>query len=279
MLNGGTAMSEGSSGKAVFRELELQNPAIAYAFRALRRPRAASKPSIILEREASDGSVLSPANPPNILQRRAEYREYSPARMSRSFIAPILLLVGIGALAIAVGPAVGRFLALYWQAVVIPAGAMCIGAGIVLLVGRLGAAPLRNVDPPQLGSDDPLKELKQLAERTASRLRTAYRLQLWAVLAVGGIFLGLVIWSMVLVSQDRILYASAFGSGSVAMLVLTRWKWQPFDRINQARRLADNADTLATGLRLRMSTISEITDPSERARAQWDAVGEYLDRS
>jgi hypothetical protein len=81
------------------------------------------------------------------------------------------------------------------------------------------------------------------------------------------------------VSQNRILYASAFGSGSVAMVILTQWKWQPFDRINQARQLADNADTLATGLRLRMKTISEITDPSKRSTAQWEAVEAYLKRS
>jgi hypothetical protein len=130
-----------------------------------------------------------------------------------------------------------------------------------------------------MDTGSPVQELKELAERAASRLRAAYRLQLWAVLAVGAIFIALIVWSMVMVSQERILYASAFGSGSVAMMVLTRWKWQPFDRINQARRLADDADILATGLRLRMKTISEITDPVKRSKAQWDAINEYLKRS
>jgi hypothetical protein len=176
-------------------------------------------------------------------------------------------------------PAVVRFLAIYWQAVLLPTGGVCVGASIVLLVTRVGASPLSAVAPPEEKTEDPLQELKELAERTASRVRASYRLQLWTVLAVGGIFITLIVWSMVLVSQERILYASAFGSGSVAMMILTRWKWQPFDRINQARRLADNADTLATGLRLRMKTISEISDPSERSKAQWDAVEKYLERS
>lgn len=154
-----------------------------------------------------------------------------------------------------------------------------MGAGFVLLVIHLGTAPLRDVDPPQEDSDNPLQELKNLAERTASRLRAAYRFQLSAVITVGAVFIGLVVWSMVMVSQKQILYASAFGSGGVAMVILTQWKWQPFDRINEARRLADNADTLATGLRLRMKTISEIQDPRERAKAQWEAVEQYIDRS
>jgi len=82
-----------------------------------------------------------------------------------------------------------------------------------------------------------------------------------------------------MVSKERLLYASAFGSGGVAMVILTQWKWQPFDRINQARKLADDADTVATALRLRMKTISEITDPSLRSKAQGDVVNEYLEHS
>jgi hypothetical protein len=154
-----------------------------------------------------------------------------------------------------------------------------LGAGIVLSVSRLEVAPLRRIDPPNGQSDDPLQELEDLATRTASRLRSAYRCQLSAVVIVGAILASLIVWSMVMVSQKQILYASAFGSGSVAMMILAKWKWQPFDRINEARRLTDNADTLAVGLRLRMRTISEIEDPDERAKAQWEAVEQYLSRS
>lgn len=93
---------------------------------------------------------------------------------------------------------------------------------------------------------------------------------------VGCIFVALIVWSIIMVTKNKLVYATAFGSGSVAMAILTRWKWQPFDRINDARRLADKADTLATGLRLRMKTISEIKNPTARAKAQWDAVTEYL---
>ncbi len=276
-------MSEGRTGEDVFRELELQNPAVGRALRGFRR------------REEHPGSrleipwgLLGPA-----------YRDVavghepvsSPVQLFRMMVRPslrslwhrliayILLLIGIIALGIAVGPATVRFLAMHWQAILLPAGGVCIGAGVVLLVIRVGALPLGGVAPPNVNTEDPLGELKDLAERTGSRLRAAYRLQLCAVLAVGVIFFTLVVWSMVMVSQDRILYASAFGSGGVAMMILTRWKWQPFDRINQARRLADNADTLATGLRLRMKTLSEITDPSERAKVQWDAVKQYLHHS
>jgi hypothetical protein len=150
---------------------------------------------------------------------------------------------------------------------------------MVLLMGQIGKSPLRNVVPPREDSESPLQELESLAERTAVRLRAAYLLQLWTVIGVGILFVAIIVWSMIMVTQSRILYASAFGSSGVAMIILTQWKWQPFDRINQARKLADNADTLATGLRLRMKTIAEIPDPSERSKAQWEAVAAYLDCS
>jgi hypothetical protein len=280
-------MSEGISGKIVFRELEIQNPAIREVFRTFRqlsaqrrlshnRPVAPAFPSAYAfpSSPATTPAYASPSASPAATPA-PEYRS-----LLRQFsLASILLLSGIVAFAVAVGPVALRFFASHWKMVLGSAGAACVGASVVLLVGRVGASPLRSITPPQVNADDPLQELKDLAERTASRLRTAYRLQLGGVLVVGCLFTALVVWSIVMVSQERILYASAFGSGSVAMLILTSWKWQPFDRINQARRLADNADTLATGLRLRMATISEISDPSERAQMQWNAVAEYIDRS
>lgn len=192
---------------------------------------------------------------------------------------PPLVFLGIIAIAVVVGPAVLRFATMYWQAILLPIGGVCFGAGVVLLLSRIDSSSLSTVAPPNADTDDPLKELTDLAQRTGARLRAAYRLQLCIVLAVGGIFLALIVWTVVMVSKQRLVYASAFGSSSVAMAILTRWKWQPFDRINQARRLADNADTLATGLRLRMKTISEIADPGARADAQWEAVKEYVSLS
>jgi MFS family permease len=257
-------MSKGSPGNDVFRQLEMQNPAVAMAFRKFRWHDVQYKLADVR---------------PRIILRSAEFGEARRHSVWLVLIALGLLLIGTVALMTAIGPAVVRFLAIYWQVVLLPTAGVFVGAGIVLLVIRVGASPLRAVAPPKAQTDDPLHELKELAERSASRLRAAYRLQLWTVLAVGAVFIALIVWSMVLVSQERILYASAFGSGSVAMTILARWKWQPFDRINQARKLADDADHLATGLRLRMTTILEISDPSKRSKAQWDAVKEYLDRS
>ena len=246
-------MREGSSETTVFRELEKRNPAVAHAFERLRR-------------HGQPG--------------RMERIRAAPApKVGSRLIAFILLLAGIIGIAITIGPAVARFFSIHWQAVLLPTAAVCVGAGAVLLVSRIDASPLSSIAPPTAVSEDPLQELRDLAERTVSRLRSAYKFQLSAVVAVGSVFVILIVWSIVMVSQERILYASAFGSGSVAMAILTQWKWQPFDRINEARRLADNADTLATGLRLRMKTVSEITDPSERAKAQWLAVEEYLKQS
>lgn len=255
-------MSKGNSGKDVFHELEIQNPAVAQVFRTFRRYGEQHKDDYHF---GDDDHVVECAR--------------CAALPRRYLIASFLLLIGSIGAGIAIGPIVVRFLEMHWHTILLPVSGACIGSGVILLVTRIETSPLHTVAPPKVDTDDPLQELRELAERTASRLRSAYRLQLWIVLAVGTIFIALIVWSMVMVSQERILYASAFGSSSVAMMILTQWKWQPFDRINSARQLADNADTLATGLRMRMKTISEIVDPSERAKAQWNAVKEYLERS
>ncbi len=273
-------MSQAISDKDVFRELEVQNPAVAQAFRSFRRhgeePELARQMRVEVEHR-DEWPVI--ASGETYHYSRAVPHAISERRQSSSFIVPLLLVIGVIAAGIVVGPGLVRFLVIHWEAVLLPIGGICVGAATVLSVSRVTAFPLRTVAPPNVAAEDPLQELKDLAERTASRLRAAYRFQLWTVFAVGAIFITLIVWSMVLVSQNRIVYASAFGSSSVAMMILTQWKWQPFDRINQARRLADNADTLATGLRLRMKTISEIVDPFRRAKAQGNVIDEFLKRS
>lgn len=277
-------MTDKTANNRAFRELEKQNPEVARAFRVFRR-RAQPPAVAVIEKldlksdkffmmHYYDGTVTK-----NVSSSPMHRYTSRKKNMLWPVVAVLLLVAGIIALGISVGPSVIRFLGQHWQAIILPVGGVCVGAGIVLLVSRLGTTPLCFVDPPKKDSNEPLHELKDLAERTASRLRAAYRFQLFAVLTVGVIFVGLIVWSIVMVSQKKILYASAFGSGGMAMVILSQWKWQPFDRINQARRLADNADTLATGLQLRMKTISEIQDPRERAKAQWEAVEQFIDRT
>ncbi len=251
-----------SSGRDVFRELETQNPDIARVFYNFR-----------LQSEGIGGGAIVADHD------KVEYRKFELVRdiPMHVFIPTVLLSIGIIAISAAVG--LVRFLIVHYQAILLSVGGACVGVGVILLVIPIGSSPLRTVTPPKAFTEDPLQELKDLTERTVSRLRTAYRLQLCSVLAVGSIFVALIVWSMVMVSQDRILYASAFGSSGIAMVILTQWKWQPFDRINKARQLADKADTLATGLRLRIATISEIDEPSKRAKAQWNAVKDYLAHS
>jgi hypothetical protein len=281
------------TGKAVFSELESQNPAVAKALRGLRQqgklhttpPHPAPDPTppwrpvpvpvqgvtqLIGDLVHSDSpfskGILPVASAP------------APAvsASSRRFAGPLLGIVGIVLVGYVIGPAVLHFLMANWRAILLPIGGLCIGLSTITLGARVGNSPLASLKPPYEDAEDPLQELKDLAERTALRLRTTFRLQLWTVGAVGMTFLALIIWSIILVTRHQVVYASAFGSGSLGMVILTRWKWQPFDRIDQARRLADNADTLATGLRLRMRTIAEIQDSSARAKAQWEAVNDYL---
>jgi hypothetical protein len=180
------------------------------------------------------------------------------------------------ALGIVIGPSVFRFVVRNWRILLLCIGAACIGASIVFALSRIGFQPLRKIEPPSADTDEPLKELEGLANRTVARLRTAYTVQVSLVVAIFIGFAAIVIWSMVMVSQKRLEYACVFGSGGVAMFVLSRWKWQPFERMAEARRLADQADILATALRMRIRTIEQISDPAARAKAQWEAAAEYL---
>lgn len=251
-------MNKENFGKDVLRELEIQNPAIAQVFRTFRL----------------HGDEESPFSLENC------YAPIIRRPLLPPFIIPLVWLsigIGVGVFAADVILTGVSYLAMQWKAILTSVGGVCIGVGPVLIVRRVDTSPLSAVAPPETDTESPLQDLKELAKRAASRLRIAYFLQLGNIVIVGIIFVALIVWSIVMVSQERILYATAFGSTSIIMVILTRWKWQPFDRINQARQLADNADILATGLRLRMKTISEINDPSNRAKAQWDAVKEYLD--
>ena len=77
-------------------------------------------------------------------------------------------------------------------------------------------------------------------------------------------------------SFRRVDYGTVFGTSGVGGMALTKWKWQPFEKASEARRSADNADVLALGLRRRLATISEIKDPIERQKFEWQAVNDYL---
>lgn len=285
-------MSKTGATSDLFLELESQNPAIARAFSSLRRhgaqdiePPRRRPPS---EESAWGGRAaglfsLEPNLPltQNLVTAFAatptdDVLYYKASSALPRILALLLVLLGIGLVAFVARASILHFLQAHWQTVLLPLGGLCVGGGMVLFVARVGRSPLGSVAPPRTDTEDPLKELKDLSERAASRLRATFRFQLVAVLVVGAIFVLLIVWSVVMVSQNRILYASAFGSGSVAMMILTQWKWQPFDRLNLARQQADSADILGTGLRLRMTTIAAIADPSERSRAQWQAVDEYL---
>jgi len=202
--------------------------------------------------------------------------QYELVMWNKSIAALGLLVGGLVAFSIVLGPPIIRFVAAHWRAVLLCMGAASVGAALAVGLGQVGFRPLQKLSPPDAHSDEPLRELERLAERTAQRLRAAYRIQVCLLAIVFAGFIAVVAWTMALVSQERMAYASAFGSGSVAMLILSKWKWQPFDRVAQARRLADQADVLATALRLRMRTIQEIEDPVARAKAQWEAAGDYL---
>ena len=153
------------------------------------------------------------------------------------------------------------------------------GLAAILLCARLlarGIRPLQTIGQLDAESATPLGEIEKLAARSVQRLRSAYQIQLALSVAVavgvGAAFL----WSIVMVSMHEMEYATALGSGGLGATVLAA-RWQPFDRVVRARFLAEQADVLATGLRIRMATIEQIADPRARQKAEWNAVKEYTE--
>ncbi len=262
---------QGSDYLNLFSILESQNPAIKYG---LTQMRSRSRPIKAL---ASSPVVMERFRPHGGIYYRCEMKTMGfEVGMRRRIWFFVLLLIGLVALGIVIGPSVFRFVVRNWRILFLCIGAACIGASIVFALSRIGFQPLRKIKPPSADTDEPLKELEGLANRTVARLRTAYTVQVSLLVAIFIGFAAIVTWSMVMVSQKRLEYACVFGSGGVAMFVLSRWKWQPFERMAEARRLADQADILATALRMRIRTIEQISDPATRAKAQWEAAAEYL---
>jgi len=149
----------------------------------------------------------------------------------------------------------------------------------VLLCARVlasGIRPLQAVGQLDAHSATPLGELEKLAARSVQRLRSAYRIQLALSVAVAIVLGAAVIWAILMVSLNELPYATVLGSSGLGATMLAA-RWQPFDRVGRARFLAEQADILATGLRLRMTTIEQIADPRARQKAEWNAVKEYTE--
>ncbi len=280
---------QGSDYPNLFSILESQNPAIKDGLNQMRRQTELTKaiplepvgwirtaaPSRDMHYYAARGMAKS-SSPVGDSGFRRKTKARVMWRISPFVLLLISLIIGIVALGIVIGPSVFRFVVRNWRILSLCIGAACIGASIVFALSRICFQPIKKIEPPSADTDEPLKELEGLANRTVARLRTAYTVQVSLVVAIFIGFAAIVTWSMVMVSQKRLEYACVFGSGGVAMFVLSRWKWQPFERMAEARRLADQADILSTALRMRIRTIEQISDPAARAKAQWEAAAEYL---
>lgn len=264
------------SSSHILKQASRQNPAVAFSLNKLRA-------RSMLEQQSRQTAVSSPLDSSykgelsleiNLLKDSLVCKAKRP-----SALGPVILLIGIIILGFVIGPKIYRIIANYWSTIFIALGSCLIGAGIILLITQFDKNPLKNVIPPDANTENPLAELEKLANRSVARLKTAYHLQIYLIIFVALILAAVLFWSIVMITRDKILYATAFSSSGVGMLILSKWKWQPFERVTEARKLADDADILATGLRIRMQSIMAITDPKERAQAQWTAVSDYLAHS
>jgi len=155
--------------------------------------------------------------------------------------------------------------------------ALAIGVLLIKVLRHMfvvAMEPLGTVRPPDAHSSAPLSELDRLAGRSVQRLHVAYKLQIGLSMAVAIVIGAAFVWSLIMITFDKIKYATVLGTGGIGATAFAA-KWQPVDRVGRARDLAEQADVLATGLRLRMSTIGQIGDPVARQLAEWTAVKEY----
>ena len=269
----------------VLHEASWQNPSIAHSLNKLRdrsyARRSKSQPAVSSPIEAADFDVRYSIKHDHHWDNASAKGEnggyiYSASLYRRNLIGYVILSIGIVALFYVLGSNLFNLIINSWRTILLATGGCLIGAGVILIVRRFEENPLRKIEPPDENAENPLEELQSLAIRTVSRLRTAFHIQISLVIFIATVLVVVLFWSIVMITQEKMLYGTAFGSGGVGMLVLTKWKWQPFDRIAATRKLADDADILATGLRIRMQSIMKIDNPKERAQAQWDAVNDYL---
>ncbi len=143
------------------------------------------------------------------------------------------------------------------------------------LVGSMRAAmPLQKMKEPDAMSHTPLAELELLALRTQQVLRKRQSRERGlsiAVAVVEGALLGL--------GGFMALYGDYVNAGIVVGLaivvsVIVRLVWNPFARGSRIRRLVDLADSMATDLRARISTLNNIDDHATKQLTQWKAVAE-----
>jgi hypothetical protein len=125
----------------------------------------------------------------------------------------------------------------------------------------------------------PLPRLELMALRMAHRHQRAWQVHVALVVGVALVLLAVLVWSIVLATLNQTKAATFLGTGTLGGGVLYTWKWQPFDKMSEARRLADQADLLALAVNERMVTISTISDPAQREKAQWQAALDFLDAS
>jgi hypothetical protein len=175
--------------------------------------------------------------------------------------------------------AVLGFLGVYWKTILLVMGGMCVGAIIPWLASRVGKNLLKKIEPPNAKSDEPTKEIDLWAKRSSKRLQTMYWLQAGCVLVVFCLLVGNVVWTIALLSEGRVESASAFGSGGIVTLVLSRLIWNPFERIAESRKLADNADILSVTLVSSMRDAEKIPNMEERRKAVWDDLRNFLELS
>jgi hypothetical protein len=150
---------------------------------------------------------------------------------------------------------------------------------LLSLLWALASAPRGTPPLPSQETSQPLTDLEKLAQGFRKRHETTFRVLLAFVIAVGVVLFAVLGWAMYMVSRQQALYGTLFGTGGVGTGVLSQWKWQPFDRMNEARRAADDAAVLGAAIGLRLATIGEIKDPDERQKKQWEAAKDFLEEN
>ena len=284
-------MSERSEA-AFFREVSKRNPEVARSLEILERRAAdalsgAARIETRRSREEHTGATRYRIEDEPALSRRdvdLEPAEARPASFQPSRPGFLVYVLGLAfcALAVFLLYLFGHWAWRTMQATTLPwhTVALLIGTLVLVTVLVLGLAQvsIRFDAAPNAQTSEPVSELERFARGSAARLNRTYHWCLTLAISIHILGVGLITWGCWLVSSKREVLGSVFGGTGISGVVFAQ-KWHPFSKVQEARRLADDAHVLAMGLAITLQSINAIPDPGERAKAQWEATQRYLKES
>jgi len=179
-------MSETPTTKYIFERVALQNENIAKSFKQFRQQLNNTQSPPCPTQDSPTATVLYSRQISSDLDSTQAYTP-APERNKKTLLilGVVTLIIGALATCYATTPNFGETLLSSIKITLLTISGFCIGLGSILIFENINKNPLKDISPPNTKTNDPLVELKHLAERTVSRLKTAYQVQITTAIPGG----------------------------------------------------------------------------------------------